>query len=62
MRKIFLSGISGVKKTVRTGECDISAAASSEKRDERKDKGTHIARVENTAHSIPYRRFGLIAT
>ena len=58
MRKIFLSGISGVKKTVRTGECDISAAASSEKRDERKDKGTHIARVENTAHSVPYRRFG----
>ena len=58
MRKIFLSRISGVKKTVRTGECDISAAASSEKRDERKDKGTHIARVENTAHSVPYRRFG----
>ena len=55
MRKIFLSGISGVKKTVRTGECDISAAASSEKRDERKDKGTHIARVGKycSQHPLP---------
>ena len=58
MRKILGSGETCIQKTMGTGECDVTAAASAKQGNNREYQVREFVQMSNAADCLNNRRFG----